>query len=212
MALGNHEFDDGIDGLIPFIKNTKPLPVLSCNIDATTEPELQNVLGKSTILTVGNEKIGIIGYTTPDTAFLVRNVSTLKFNDEIIAIKNQVNQLKNQGVKILIALGHSGYSKDLEIARNIPELDVVVGGHTNTFLYTGPNPSNEEALDPYPVVVNHTGNQKTLVVQAFAFGKYLGYLNVDFDDGGNVKSYSGNPILLGPDEPEGNKKYERKKK
>ena len=40
-------------------------------------------------------------------------------------------------MNILIALGHSGFQKDLEIAENVPDIDVVVGGHTNTFLYTG---------------------------------------------------------------------------
>lgn len=41
------------------------------------------------------------------------------------------------------------------------------------------------------------------VVQAYAFGKYLGYLNVKFDDQGNVLSASGNPILLDSSIPEG---------
>jgi len=38
---------------------------------------------------------------------------------------------------MLIALGHSGYDKDLEIAEQVAEIDVVVGGHSHTFLWTG---------------------------------------------------------------------------
>ena len=40
-----------------------------------------------------------------------------------------------------------------------------------------------------------------LVVQAFAYGKYLGHLKVDFDDHGHVASWSGNPILLNSSVP-----------
>jgi 2',3'-cyclic-nucleotide 2'-phosphodiesterase (5'-nucleotidase family) len=44
---------------------------------------------------------------------------------------------KDEGVEILIALGHSGYELDLKMAAEISELDVVVGGHSHTFLWTG---------------------------------------------------------------------------
>ena len=53
-----------------------------------------------------------------------------------------------QGVDIIIALGHSGYDRDLEVAARVPHVDVVVGGHTHSFLYSptpgAPNPSVEK--------------------------------------------------------------------
>jgi 2',3'-cyclic-nucleotide 2'-phosphodiesterase (5'-nucleotidase family) len=45
--------------------------------------------------------------------------------------------LKDEGVEILIALGHSGYELDMKMAKEIEEIDVVVGGHSHTFLWTG---------------------------------------------------------------------------
>ena len=45
--------------------------------------------------------------------------------------------LKAQGVNKIIALGHSGIDVDISLAKNIPDLDIIIGGHTNTFLYTG---------------------------------------------------------------------------
>lgn len=42
-----------------------------------------------------------------------------------------------EGVNILIALGHSGYTKDKQIALEVTEIDIVVGGHSHTFLYNG---------------------------------------------------------------------------
>ena len=43
------------------------------------------------------------------------------------------------GVNILIAVGHSGYESDQRIAQDCPDIDVVVGGHSHTFLFSGWN-------------------------------------------------------------------------
>lgn len=61
----------------------------------------------------------------------------VKFKDEIESIKSRVEELKKEGISIFIALGHSGYNADIQIAKNVPDIDLVVGGHTNTFLYNG---------------------------------------------------------------------------
>lgn len=59
------------------------------------------------------------------------------FLDEITSIKKEVTYLKNQGINKIIAVGHAGYIVDKRIATEIPDIDVIVGGHSNTFLYTG---------------------------------------------------------------------------
>lgn len=48
-----------------------------------------------------------------------------------------MNNLTAMGVNKIIALGHSGFTVDKNIAQKVKGVDVVVGGHTNTFLYTG---------------------------------------------------------------------------
>ena len=57
-------------------------------------------------------------------------------------------------------------------------------------------PSNEDAEGPYPTVVTQDDGAQVLVVQAYAYGKYLGHLEVTFDDNGVVTEWGGNPILL----------------
>lgn len=52
-------------------------------------------------------------------------------------MRKEARRLKAQGVDILIALGHAGIKVDIKIAKLIPEIDVVIGGHTNTFLHNG---------------------------------------------------------------------------
>ena len=204
MALGNHEFDDGIEGLVPFIRNMSfgnqigdNLPILSCNIE---NPELRGLIKPSIVIEIESRNIAIIGYTTPETSYLSPFGKKWKFTDEIECIKREIKKLKTQfgeSLNIFIAVGHSGFEKDKEIAEKIAELDIVVGGHTNTFLFTGEKPpSIEIPEDKYPVVFDHGFDGKTLVVQAFAYGKYLGKLDVVFDDNGKVVDFGGNPILL----------------
>ena len=70
QTLGNHEFDNGIKGLIPFIQQAR-FKIVSSNMDVSAEPLWPNppLFTKSTILQRNNIKIGVIGYITPDTAW-----------------------------------------------------------------------------------------------------------------------------------------------
>lgn len=69
QALGNHEFDRRIDGLIPFLDNVS-FPVISANIDATPEPTINGKFAKSTTVTIKGVEVGIIGYTTSTTRII----------------------------------------------------------------------------------------------------------------------------------------------
>lgn len=68
---------------------------------------------------------------------------SLKFEDEVTSIRSEVTNLQGQGVNKIIALGHAGFAVDTKIATEVEGVDVVIGGHTNTFLYTGKNPRCE---------------------------------------------------------------------
>ena len=64
-------------------------------------------------------------------------------------------------------------------------------------LFSGTPPSNEEPYGEYPLVLNHEDDETpVLLVHAYAYGKYLGRLDVTFDDDGVLTKYDGNPILL----------------
>ncbi|XP_006870708.1 PREDICTED: 5'-nucleotidase [Chrysochloris asiatica] len=204
MALGNHEFDNGVEGLMDPLLKTAKFPILSANIKAK-EPLASQISGlyfPYKILNVSNERVGIVGYTSRETPFLSNPGNNLVFEDEITAMQPEVDKLKTLNVTKIIALGHSGFEMDKLIAQKVRGVDVVVGGHSNTFLYTGTPPSKEEPAGKYPFIVTSEDGQKVPVVQAYAFGKYLGYLNVEFDEKGNVIASYGNPILLNSSIPE----------
>lgn len=75
--------------------------------------------------------------------------------------------------------------------------------HPLVHVITGPPPSNDVPVGEYPFIVKSDDGRSVPVVQAYAFGKYLGYLDVTFDEQGNVLHSLGNPILLNSSIPEG---------
>ena len=100
-----------------------------------------------------------------------------------------------------------GYKKDLEMARMVPDVDLIVGGHSQTFLFNGNStPSIEVPAGPYPTYVeqpNPEVSKKVPVVQAYAYGKYIGRLDIVFDDEGDIISAEGAPVLLDSSQEKG---------
>ncbi|KAJ8389348.1 hypothetical protein AAFF_G00120560 [Aldrovandia affinis] len=228
MALGNHEFDNGVEGLIkPFLQEVN-CSVLSANIrpDQTLAPKISGYYKPYKIFDINSEKVAVVGYTSTETPVLSIPGPHLVFEDEVKALQLQVDKLVTLGVNKIIALGHSGFAVDKEIAKRVRGVDVVIGGHSNTFLYTGrgplhcalplgrlteqgwhtvvltpsghpgPHHPNEVPEGSYPFKVRSEDGRDVPVVQAYAFGKYLGYLKVTFDEAGLVVRAAGNPVLL----------------
>ncbi len=186
MTVGNHEFDDGPEVLRGFM-DTINFPILMSNADVSGEELLAGKLAKSAVMEVGGEKIGLIGLTPHDTDILASPGPGVVFTDPINAVATEVAILEEMGVNKIIVLSHSGYGVDQAVAAAVPAVDVIVGGHTNTFLS---NDSNR-AEGPYPTMVGTTA-----IVSAYAYGKYLGELNLVFDDEGVIISTSGGPIAM----------------
>jgi 5'-nucleotidase len=186
MTVGNHEFDDGPEVLKGFVDSVK-FPILMSNADISGEGLLKDIIRKSVIIEQNGEKIGLIGLTPQDTDELSSPGPNVIFTDPVQAVQGEVDKLTAEGVNKIIVLSHSGMPVDRKVAEGTTGVDVIVGGHDNTLL------SNviEGAKGPYPVMVGSTA-----IVQAYAYGKFLGELNVTFDDQGNVKEAKGEPILL----------------
>lgn len=82
-----------------------------------------------------------------------------------MAIRAEAAKLKADGVNIIIVLSHCGLDVDYEIARNAgPDIDVIVGGHSHTFMYTGPFPPGpDRPKDNYPAVVQNPNGHKVYI-------------------------------------------------
>jgi 2',3'-cyclic-nucleotide 2'-phosphodiesterase (5'-nucleotidase family) len=196
MAVGNHEFDSGPAELRKFIDGVT-FPVLSANIDATNEPLLAGKIKPSTVITVGGQPIGIVGLTTSETPQLSSPGSNITFTAEVTTLQNTVNALQAQGIDHIVALTHLGYDVDLSVAHVITGVDVIIGGHSHSFLYTPITTTNgDTAVGLYPTVITAPDGHPVLVATAYQWGRYLGNLNVTFNPTGTVTAFGGNPIFM----------------
>ncbi|TMV09654.1 multifunctional 2',3'-cyclic-nucleotide 2'-phosphodiesterase/5'-nucleotidase/3'-nucleotidase [Ruegeria sediminis] len=186
MTVGNHEFDDGPEVLRGFV-DTVDFPILMSNADISAEELLTGKIKKSTVIEVGGEKLGLVGLTPEDTHEIASPGPNITFSDPVAAVQEQVDKLTAEGIDKIIVLSHSGFGVDKRVASETTGVDVIVGGHSNTFLSN----VSDKAAGPYPTVVN--GVQ---IVQAYAYGKFLGELNVTFDDEGNVIEAVGEPLIM----------------
>ncbi|XP_053681182.1 apyrase-like [Anopheles nili] len=195
MTLGNHEFEHGIAGLVPFLK-TIASPVVVANIDDRDEPSLQGKYNKSVVLERGGRRIGVIGVIHHLTNTMGMT-ERLRFLDEVEQLRLEIDSLKTSGVRQIVVLSHCGLEIDRVIARELPDVDIIVGGHSHTFLFNGSSENfPDQAEDTYPVVVEHPGDRRTLIVQAAAYAKYVGRITLYFDDEGFVREWDGNPEFL----------------
>jgi len=186
MAVGNHEFDDGPEVLRSFMDSVG-FPVLMANADVSEEPFLSGAIRKSAVIERGGERLGLIGLVPLDTHELASPGPNITFIDPVAAVQAEVDKLTAEGVNKIIVLSHSGYTTDQRIAAETEGVDVIVGGHSNTLLSN----SGDRAAGPYPVMAGSTA-----IVQAYAYGKFLGELDVTFDDDGNLTRAVGEPLLL----------------
>ncbi|WP_425482739.1 5'-nucleotidase C-terminal domain-containing protein [Chelativorans xinjiangense] len=191
MVVGNHEFDDGEDGLAAFLGKVE-FPVLGSNVKATEASALGDRVQEYVVLDVGGEKIGIVGAVANDTAELSSPGENVSIIEDVEGITAAVEAVEAEGVNKIIAVTHVGYPRDLAAIAKIPGVDVVVGGHSNTLLSN----TVDGAEGPYPTFVDNPEGYRVPVVQANAYSKYLGELNVIFDDEGTVSQATGDVLLI----------------
>lgn len=202
-VLGNHEFAHRVKGLVPLLRMLKS-PVVVANIDDRHEPSMQGLFKKSHIVERNGRKIGIIGVILRETSDIA-NTDGLRFTDEAEAIRNEATRVRQSGANIIVVLSHCGLTRDREIASETGDfVDVIVGGHSHSFLYTTRGdelPGPDKPVDTYPIVVTpkSNSNRKVLIVQAYAFTRYVGDLTVYFNAAGHVRFFQGNPLYLSAD-------------
>lgn len=189
MTVGNHEFDDGPQGLAGLI-DAVVFPVVSGNLDVSADNLLGGKLERMTVLEVGGEKIGIIAALAVDTPETSSPGPTVVFADEADSLRADAEELAAQGVNKIVALTHVGYRRDQIIAAEVPGIDAIFGGHSHTLLG-----DMAGAAGPYPTRVAGPEGEVP-VYTAYAYGKYLGHAVLTFDDDGRLIEAAGAPVLL----------------
>ena len=194
MVPGNHEFDEGPKTFSEFVKKTK-FPIVSSNIDYSKDPDLSplyknemamtgddGTIYPAVILDVNGEEVGVFGLTIESTDELSSPGETISFQNHQEQAKKMVEMFQDKGVNKIIALTHLGKTVEVELAKTVEGIDVVVGGHSHTKI--------EEA------VVVDTFEDPTLVVQANEYSKFLGDLQVTFDSEGVLTEWDNELLNL----------------
>ena len=193
VTLGNHEFDLGCETLAQYVK-ALPFPVLAANLEKNPACPLSTVPLPSTVVKdFDGVKVGIIGVANDEGKDISEACPNTDFANRTKALECAAAELEKAGVTHIIAVTHVGYEADQALARAVPAIDVIVGGHTHSVL--GDHPHSE---GPYPTVIAHDDGSKTLVVQAGRSTRYLGRLTVSFDDAGRIVQFRGDLEELVP--------------
>lgn len=135
----------------------------------------------------------------------IATTENLRFFNESDTIRHEATLLREQGVNIIIVLSHCGLDVDYKIARETaPFIDVIVGGHTHSFMYNIENgvdalgPDKHKIEDTYPAVVETQDGHRVIIVQASSRLKYVGDLTVYFTNDGKIADWDhdSGPIYL----------------
>lgn len=192
-TLGNHEFDLGCETLAEYVESL-PFPVLAANLEKNPACPLSNApMPAYVVKDLGDVQVGIIGLANDEGKDISEACPETAFSDRAAALQRAASELEKAGITHIVAVTHVGYEADQALARAVPAIDVIVGGHTHSVL--GDHPHSE---GPYPTVIPHEDGSKTLVVQAGRSTRYLGRLTVSFDDAGRITKFHGDLEELAP--------------
>ncbi|MFN2747828.1 multifunctional 2',3'-cyclic-nucleotide 2'-phosphodiesterase/3'-nucleotidase/5'-nucleotidase [Bacillus sp. z60-18] len=177
-------------------------PIVSSNVDVSKEPELNKFRKEPSVLKAGEKKesgiypyilldvngeqVGVFGLTTEDTSYTSSPGPNIVFHDAYQSAEKTVKELKEkEKVNKIIALTHLGHNRDLELAKKVKGIDLIIGGHTHTL------------VDHLEVVENE---EPTIVAQAKDYGQFLGRVDVTFDNNGVIQTDKSSSHLIAIDE------------
>jgi 5'-nucleotidase len=175
MALGNHEFDNTVEG---FMKMTPfaEFPFLCANYDFGSSP-MADVVKPTLIKECDGIRIGIIGIGVNLAGLVLpTHHAGVSFMDPVRWADYHANRLRyREGCHYVIALTHHGHRTDVDLAGKTTSIDLIIGGHSHTFLEKPEIHANKHGK---PVMVTQVGHG----------GVVLGRLDVHFDDQARVEA------------------------
>lgn len=196
MCIGNHDFDFGPEVLAQFITDfggTPPM-FLSANLDFTQETTLQNLvdaqrIAPSTVVWRDGQQIGVIGLTTPQLPFISSPGGVVVDDALTTIVQAQVDQLMAQGVNKIILISHlQSIEEEKMLAQTLTNVDIIIAGGGDELLTNNPdNALPGMTIDgAYPYEGTDAAGEKVYLVTTPGEYKYVGNLNITFDDNGKV--------------------------
>ncbi|QQR97566.1 MAG: metallophosphatase [Sphingobacteriales bacterium] len=189
-TIGNHDFDGGIENLKQQIKKAN-FPFVNCNYDFS-KSILNNVVHKHIIIHKGKLKIGITGCGVELNGLVPEKLCEgVVYNDPVLAVQHEVDILKNnKKCDLIIVLSHLGYEyknekiSDIKLAQQTENIDIIIGGHSHTFLDEAKTIKNKTQKD---VLINQVGWA----------GLYLGKIDIKFEKKTKKISSKSHIVIIG---------------
>ena len=177
-TIGNHDFDNGIDGLYAQLPHAK-FEFVSANYDFSNTV-MDTHVKPYKVLVKDGVKIGVFGLGIQLDGLVDKKMyKETVYHDPIEVAKDMSRILKEEeSCDLVICLSHIGYHyknspdrvSDLNLAKATKDIDLIIGGHTHTFL-------------PKPTIAQNSEGKNVLVNQVGAYGLYLGRIDFYFEQG-----------------------------
>ncbi len=185
-TLGNHDFDNGVKGLAAMLPYAD-FEFVSANYDVTQSP-LEGRIRSYATRSFGPLKVGIFGLGISFERLVLPALHEgVAYHDPIEAARQTVEILRRQGCSLIVCLSHLGYKygddqiSDTILAREVPEIDLILGGHTHTFMN-------------HPDVFAHSDSRTTIVHQVGWGGVRLGRIDLAFGSNGQIQRWASGSV------------------
>lgn len=188
-TIGNHDFDNGIDGLFAQLPHAQ-FDFLSANYDFSNTI-MEGHVKPYKIFIKDNLKIGVFGLGVKLQGLVNEKLYKETVYLDPFEISHDMSRIlkEDERCDLVICLSHLGYdydssdiASDLQIAEKSKDIDLIIGGHTHTFL-------------PKPTVVKNSIGKNVLVNQVGCYGINLGRIDFYFDRQKNKKA-DGTSIIV----------------
>ncbi len=171
-TIGNHDFDNGINGLLSQLPNAT-FNFVSANYDFTNTI-LNDFVKPYKVLVKDGIRIGVFGLGVELEGLVNKNLYKETLYLDPIEIAQDMSRVlkEEEHCDIIICLSHIGYDyktnpdkvSDLHLAKKTKDIDLIIGGHTHTLL-------------PKPTIVDNSVGQKVLINQCGKSGIYMGQID-----------------------------------
>ena len=187
-TIGNHDFDNGIDGLYAQLPHAQ-FSFLSANYDFSNTI-MDGQVKPYQVFVKDGIRIGVFGLGIELEGLVGKDLyKETKYLDPVEISREMVRQLKeNENCQLVICLSHLGYRyrnekiSDMKLAGLTKDIDLIIGGHTHTFL-------------PKPTVAQNSEGKNVLINQVGWAGVNLGRIDFYLDASGNTNG-SGATIIV----------------
>ena len=188
-TIGNHDFDNGIEALAENLKYAT-FPLVNCNYNFENTP-LQGKIPPYKITKRGGLKIGVLGVGVELQGLVLKNLyGNTIYKDPIIAANKMASYLKKtKKCDYIICLSHLGYRyktqkvSDLTLAQKSEFINLILGGHTHTFLKK-------------PTELQNKKGKLILINQVGWAGIHLGKIHVKFEPKNQLKYQTNLPVKI----------------